>query len=294
MKTNKFLGLFLLILLNAVFLRGVFAEELIDYYSPENVLKFADDLFAQGDYLRAVGEYQRYMFIQPKDSDMIRYKIAVCYRLGGRVENAIQSFKQLLNESSDNKTKSATYYQIGVSYFLMQQYRESINFLDTSLPQISDEPFRIESQQLIGLSYLMNHEWSSAEKIFNELKETDILGARQKASVFSEYANKGSNLPKRSPLFAGFLSTIVPGAGRLYTGRFGDALTSLITVGITGWQAYDGFSSDGLSSVKGWTLGTLCGIFHAGNIYGSVISAKVYNRHVADEFLTTLSIEFPY
>ena len=38
-------------------------------------------------------------------------------------------------------------------------------------------------------------------------------------------------------------------------------------------------------------LGTLSGIFYVGNIYGSVISARVYNRHVADEFLATLSVE---
>ncbi len=294
MQMNKFFGLFLLLLINAVFLCDLIAEESIDYYSPENTLKFADYLFAQGDYLRAVGEYQRYMFIQPKDNEMIRYKIAVCYRLGGKNEHAIQAFRKLLNESSDSKAVSAACYQIGVSYFLMQQYSESVSFLDTSLPLMSDDQFRIESQQLIGLSYLMNRDWSSAKKIFNELKETDILEARQKAIVYSEYANNGANLPNRSPILAGFLSTIVPGAGRLYTGRFGDAVTSIITVGITGWQAYDGFSKDGLSSAKGWTLGTLCAIFYAGNIYGSVISAKVYNRHVADEFLTTLSIEFPY
>ena len=54
MQINKFLGLLLLLLINAVFLCDLIAEESIDYYSPENVLKFADYLFAQGDYLRAV------------------------------------------------------------------------------------------------------------------------------------------------------------------------------------------------------------------------------------------------
>ena len=56
----------------------------------------------------------------------------------------------------------------------------------------------------------------------------------KKAVVFSKYAVQGTQLPKRSPLLAGFLSTVVPGTGRLYTGRVGDALTSLMTVGLTG------------------------------------------------------------
>ena len=63
---------------------------------------------------------------------------------------------------------------------------------------------------------------------------------------------RGARLSTRSPFLAGTLSAFVPGAGRLYTGRLGDALASLFTVGLTGWQAYDGFRRDGISSAKGW------------------------------------------
>ena len=52
-----------IILLSAALLSVADAEERLDYYSPENVHKFADFLYEQGDYLRAAGEYQRYLFI---------------------------------------------------------------------------------------------------------------------------------------------------------------------------------------------------------------------------------------
>ena len=68
------------------------AEEPIEYYAPENVLKFADFLYEQGDYLRAAGEYQRYLFYKPQDTEQIHYKIAVSYRFGGKTEQAIQRF----------------------------------------------------------------------------------------------------------------------------------------------------------------------------------------------------------
>ena len=264
-----------------------------DYYSPENVLKFADFLYAQGDYLRAAGEYQRYLFHQPQESAQIRYKIAVCYRFGGKTEQAIQGFESLLRTDPKSEFASRAYYQIGATYFLQDQFERSVQFLGEALPHITDARQHAEAAQLIGLSYLRQKRWSKASEVFKALQTSDIIPIREKAEVYHIYAERGADLPTRSPLLAGTLS-IIPGAGRLYTGRFADALTTLFTVGLTGWQAYDGFRRDGVSSAKGWTLGTLCGIFYVGNIYGSVISARVYNRHITDEFLATLTVELPY
>jgi hypothetical protein len=200
----------------------------------------------------------------------------------------------LLRTHPNSGLASRSYYQIGATYFLTDQFEQSARFLREALPHIIDTRQQAEAEQLIGLSYLMQKQWSEAGKVFKTLQGSNVASVSQKAIVYHNFAEAGAQLPTRSPFLAGVLSTIVPGAGRLYTGRLGDALTSLFTVTLTGWQAYDGFRRDGLSSVKGWTLGTLSGIFYVGNIYGSVISARVYNRHVADEFLTTLSVELPY
>lgn len=292
---NKHLkSLLLIILLNIVCLNNVFSEDSIDYYSPEKVRTFADNLFSQGDYLRAIGEYQRYLFYEPVDSIQIRYKIALCYRLGGRPEKSIHAFQNLLTESSDNKLVSSTYYQIGVSYFYLEKFSKTAEHLETSLANISDVKYREQAMHVIGFAQLMERDWLAAENTFNKLLQSDVNELREKAATYSKYAQQGRELPRRSPLLAGLMSSIIPGSGRLYTGRINDALTSLITVGITGWQAYDGFRRDGLSSVKGWTLGTLSSIFYLGNIYGSIISARVYNDHVSEEFLSTLYITIPY
>ena len=277
-----------------LFLPFAAAEEPIEYYTPENVRKFADFLYEQGDYLRAVGEYQRYLFYRPQESEEIHYRIAVCYRFGGKSAQAIQSFEALLRTYPESQYTSRIYYQIGATHFFMDRYDQSARFLSDALPRITDRRQHAEAEQLIGLSYLRQKQWSDAGEVFRRLQGSDILRIREKAAVYNIYAENGERLPTRSPFFAGVLSTVVPGAGRLYTGRLADALNTLFTVGFTGWQAYDGFQRDGLASVKGWTLGTLCGVFYVGNIYGSVISARVYNRHITDEFLATLFIELPY
>lgn len=294
MPTKQIYGLLLILLLNTVLFSFADAEEPFAYYSPENILKFADFLYQQGDYLRAADEYQRYLFSQPETNEHIHYKIAICYRFGGKTEQAIQGFETLLRMAPESQYANRAYYQMGATYFLQDQFAQSAQFLSEVLPRITDRHEYAESEQLIGLSYLMQKQWSEAGEIFKALQESDVVAVREKAAVYHGYAEKGVGLPTRSPLLAGVLSTIAPGSGRLYTGRFADAVTTLFIVGLTGWQAYDGFHRDGISSVKGWTLGTLCGIFYIGNIYGSVISARVYNQHVTDEFLTTLSVELPY
>ena len=280
--------------LSPLFLSVVNAETPSDYYSAENVRKFADFLYEQGDYLRAVGEYHRYLFYRPQESEEIHYRIAVCYRFGGKSAQAIQSFEALLRTYPEGQYTSQIYYQIGATYFLMDRYDQSAHYLSNVLPRITDRRQHAEAEQLIGLSYLRQKRWSDAGEVFRRLQGSDIMRVREKAAVYNTYAENGEKLPTRSPFLAGTLSTVLPGAGRLYTGRFADALNTFFIVGITGWQAYDGFRRDGLSSAKGWTLGTLCGIFYVGNIYGSVISARVYNRHVTEEFLATLTVELPY
>ena len=286
--------LFITCLTFTLFLRFAAAEEPIEYYTPENIRKFADFLYEQGDYLRAVGEYQRYLFYEPQEREEINYRIAVCYRFGGKSAQAIQNFETLLRTYPEGQYTSQIYYQIGATHFLMDRYDQSVRFLSDALPRITDRQQHAEASQLIGLSYLMQKRWSEAGEVFREVQGSEIMRIREKAAVYNIYAENGEQLPRRSPLLAGMLSTIVPGAGRLYTGRLADALNTLFTVGLTGWQAYEGFRRDGLSSVKGWSLGTLCGVFYVGNIYGSVISARVYNRDITDEFLATLFIELPY
>lgn len=287
----------LIISLGVVTLGVAKADVPRDYYDPGNVRKFADFLYEQGDYLRAAGEYQRYLFSlseESEESEQIRYKIALCYRFAGENAQAIQNFERLLRSRPQSQLAGRVYYQIGATYFLMDQFEKSTRFLRETLPHITDAQQHAEAEQLIGLSYLMQKRWSEAGGVFKTLQGSDVIAIREKASVYHRYAEAGTQLPSRSPFLAGVLSTIVPGAGRLYTGRIGDALNSLLTVGIAGWQAYDGFHRDGISSAKGWTLGTLCGIFYIGNIYGSVISARVYNQDVEDEFLATISVELPY
>ena len=115
----------------------------VDYYSPENMLKFADYLYQDGDYMRAAGEYQRYLFHSPQNADSTLYRIGLCYRLAGNIKRAVDTFRKI----DDSSFRFAASYQIAYSYFLSSQYEKSNQFLDEAL-DISDNErgkFRILS-----------------------------------------------------------------------------------------------------------------------------------------------------
>ena len=260
----------------------------INYYKPTNIRKFADYLFVQGDYLRAAGEYQRYLFSQPAalDNDILR-RIADSYRLGGQPDHAVQ-FLQTQPDSS------ATRYELGATYFLMERYDTSIRFLKESQNLFQGGEYHWKAQILIGMNTLMQKRWERAVQHFDQFDLSGVAAAvDHRVSIYKRYAEEGKALPSKSPLLAGFLSTVLPGSGRVYVGRLNDALLTVFFLGVLGWGTYDGFAENGVSSRKGWILGTLGGIFYLGNIYGSVVAAQTHNRRTEAAFLATIPFEIP-
>ena len=267
----------------------------IDYYQPENLRKFADYLYVQGDYLRAAGEYQRYLFSQPTtladDQHGVLRRIAESYRLGGQPDHAVQLLEtHIQTHPSSNFAR----YELGATYFLTGQYDKSVDVLKESQDLFHGGEYRWKSQMVIGVNKLMQKRWEGALQHFDQF---DLSGLPEtvghRVSMYKGYAEKGRTLPSKSPLLAGFLSTALPGSGRVYVGRPNDALLTVFLLGVLGWAAYDGFSEDGVSSRKGWTFGTIGGIFYLGNAYGSVVAAQTHNRRTEAAFLATIPLEIP-
>jgi len=81
--------IFLNMVLLLIFIMPVLADtdqesKTVEYYSAENILKFADNLYDSGDYVRAAGEYQRYIYLSTSENnDSLYYKSIRALVLGG-------------------------------------------------------------------------------------------------------------------------------------------------------------------------------------------------------------------
>lgn len=267
---------------------GTAGGENINYYSLDNNLRFAEHLYQERDYLRAAKVYEECLSESSQAKGDILYKIGLCYRMGGRNDKAIIFFRKILEEHFDNCIKASAEYQIAYSYFLSGQYERSAWHIDQTLNETKNSCERERLQILKALNYLQERKWRAAEDFLGQISLSESENLRQIASDLRIYAQKGMSLQRKSPILAGMLSTILPGAGKVYCRQYGDGLYSFTLSGATGMLSLEGFRENGVRSVKGWLFCILSAVFYAGNIYGSYISAHIYNRQMETELLSRL------
>jgi len=263
-----------------------------DYYSPQNIYNFAENLYQTGDYLRAAGEFQRYIFISNLQSnDSVFFKIGLCYELADRPEAAIGYFNKVIKNYPNGNFFNAAHYQIAHTYFYFDETIKSIEYINDHIDNVSTNNGQYRMKLLTGANYFYKRQWDMANKCFSSLMINENQSANDSSvSLLYNYSVKGGQLPYKSKTAAGFLSAIIPGTGKMYAGRINDGLYSLAMVGLTFWQAYDGFHENGTHSIKGWFYGTISTIFYLGNIYGSVVTVKIHNRKLEDDLINQINI----
>jgi tetratricopeptide (TPR) repeat protein len=243
----------------------------VDYYSPGRIYRFAEYLEEKKEYLRASEEYQRYLFftsLSQAEKEKILYKIAHCYQRAKKFSRALNYYQQII-KNPKSSLKEAAHYQIALIYFYQGKIQLSLNYLQALQKQTF---FSLRMQQLLAGNYLWQKKWQLGLSYLSSLKPD------KKTNKLKSLALKGASLPLKKVVWAGVLSGILPGLGKIYAGRWGDGFYSFLIVGVLGWQAWHGFRQAGRNSTRGWIYGTLGTIFYLGNIYGSVMAAKIHNQ----------------
>ncbi len=252
--------------------------------SPEalKISSFADHLFREKDYYRAITEYKRLIFHFP-DSPLAReamMKIGEAYLEGGKYNAALAAFEKFRKLHTADPLSWRALFLMGEANLRMGDYSGAyIRFSEAEESALSPEKKR-EAALKRGWSLVKMKKWSEASQVFaaaGDGREFDAL-ARELA--------EGERLPRKSPAVAGTLSALLPGAGQLYVGRKKDAAVSLLLNGVFILGAVEAFRKDEE------TVGAILLMFEAGwysgNIYSAVNGAHKYNRKVDEEFIKKL------
>jgi len=261
------------------------------YFSPENILRFADHLYEEKDYVRAAAEYRRYLSygdVPPSAAAPIYFKIGLCYRLAQDYPKSITAFQAVIEKFPRSEAAEGSYFQVAYGHFLGGRYDESLSFVDAFSLKVGSDEKRLKLAQLKGLNYLYQKNWQKAEDHLRSLNEKAAQSPL--TAALKTFAEEGKRLPRKSPFLAGVMSAVIPGTGKIYAGRTSDGLLSLLTIAVTGWQACEGFHEDGVRSVKGWIYGSLGAFFYLGNIYGSVATVRIFNEQSERKFLERVGV----
>lgn len=252
-----------------VLLSSIIFSQQIDFQSPENIKLFADFLFCDQDYLRAIDEYEKYL--DTVDDDSIRFKIAIAYSSMNDCGNAVSKLSLI--------KKSSPFYEQSKIEMLKSLYLQNIDsvFFDAadsvinSISPFSNNAYRLKNTALL----LSKTELPEKEKFLIPFDNVD------KKTLYNFYGFK-KNPPYKNEVLSGVLSAIIPGAGKIYTQEYGDGITAFLLTGLFAYLAYTNFEHD--HPTRAWIFTALGAGFYAGNIYGSVASAQIFNARVNFEF----------
>lgn len=253
-----------LIILSAVFSATAFCQS-NELLTNKNRLKFGDYLLRQKDYLRAVNEYRS--ILKNVKNDTVKFKLAFCLEKMKRYQEAADNYKGLIFNSNLEELSKIYFLR---NKFLSVPLKDYRSF--TKNRMYESAKYRDKSNKLQKLSLLLD---------FNRLPEKDKFLSdfdKQDRETISGFYNRRVNPEHKDPLTAGILSALVPGAGKFYTEEYTDGLTSFLLTGVLTYLAIDNLN-DG-HDTRGWIFTGLATYFYAGNIYGSVASAQIFNARV--------------
>lgn len=257
--------------------------------SRQKIEEFAEYLYKNGDYSRASYEYLRVLYLfENNHSDTLRLnlKIGKCFGFLNDYKNAAKYFNVCLNSGLEETVYDEAVIHMGWMLFRQGYYDQSISLLK--------EKQRSPNNQLINTLILADSLCSGDAKSSKEIIETYNAAEQPFIKPFEKYLDILNNIKRKSPLKAGLLSAILPGSGRVYSGRIKEGLVSMVSFFTTAYLAYEGFKDQGIKSFRGWMFGSIGAFLYIGNIYGSVISARITNQKVDSNYKKGIEISLKF
>ncbi|MBN1848107.1 MAG: tetratricopeptide repeat protein [Deltaproteobacteria bacterium] len=248
---------------------------------------FARYCMEQGEYYRAVGEFERFVFLFP-DHERVpeaQYYIGVCYVLGGRYDSARSVLEEVYRKQSELPLSEKALFMMGEAYYRQGAFEEAEQYFRKVIDDHTQSELRGAVLYRLGWSRLKTDQWQDAAKIFLDIDQNSDL--YNQSLILSTEALKGDTLPRKSPATAGIMAAVIPGMGHVYCGRPKDGLTAFLVNGLFIWAAVESFEHD--QDVLGSVLTFLEVGWYTGNIYSAVNCAHKYNRKVKDDFRKGLS-----
>jgi hypothetical protein len=236
--------------------------------------QFANELFDNGQYLRAAEEYQRYAFFfarHAKRREML-FKAGKSFLLANDPSTALKLFNQLTSDTPLDEIAVEAFFMAARCQLQMNAATHAVVQLN-NLVALSDDP-AVEDRAYYRIAWIhINRlDWNGALQSLSRISPQGA--ARYDVKAIMGPLEKASAIPQKSPVAAGMLS-ILPGGGQLYCHRYKDALIAFVLNVGTFWAAHEAFDND--QPALGGLLAFVGVGFYAGNIYGAVNDARKYN-----------------
>jgi tetratricopeptide (TPR) repeat protein len=279
MKKIQITALIVLLLLPG----GLCADDFTSQYyglREKEIRKFSAELFAGGEYYRAITEARRYISLFPKGarSEEMAKLIGDAYLMSHEWAEAVAAYDEfLMHHPASPLTGTAIFYK-AIALLKQGGTAEAERLFQLILSGAEHER-KSEAARWEILLFIRQNRFDEAEKL---LKDRMLrLELEKESGRIEELLKVKRDARYKSPETAGVLSALLPGTGQFYNERYRDGVYSFLLNTLFILAAYKAYESDN------YGLGAILTLFeigwYTGGIYGAVGGAHKYNRNIDED-----------
>jgi len=262
---------------------GDIASQYYDLREKE-IRKFSADLFAAGEYYRAITEARRYLSLFPtgQRSEAMAKSIGDAYLMSHEWAEAVAAYDEFFTRfPASTLAGTATFYK-AIALLKQGATAEAERLFQLTLSGAESEK-KGEAARWEILLLIRANRFDEAEKMLKDrLLRPDI---EKEAGRIEELLKAKKGVVYKSPETAGALSALLPGAGQFYNERYRDGVYSFLLNTLFILAAYKAYESDN------YGLGAILTLFeigwYTGGIYGAVGGAHKVNRNLDEDHFRT-------
>lgn len=209
---------------------SLFISSLLPAQHIRELVQLANLQFERGEYTLAAREYNRALFFDSEEPDVISLQIAHCYANLGQNGLAIDFYNKAFLLSANDSLQNEALLGSAFCYLLQEQFILAINELLNMNAQATLNQ-KIQYHFLKGLAH---YGFADDSMAYAELAHCLALGTAPDSVTIllaDEFQKVFRYQQRYKPQRAYVMSGIVPGSGQLMSGALKDGLNSMLLIG---------------------------------------------------------------
>lgn len=254
-------------------------------YSQNDLIKqknHADSVFLSENYFDAIKEYKRLLFFDKEGlfNYTVYNQIALCYKYGGKLENAFNYFSLALTKANSNRE----IFECKLNLCRLNIIENKTKNAHRILNELENDSLFVAFQEEIkywrAWIFFYEKDYENASLIFHQLNEIELFELSKQNQEQSLSINK-----------AKILSMILPGAGQIYSENYLSGIGSFIWNLIAGYLTINAFASERI--FDGIVLTNILWMrFHRGNLENAEKLAEKKNQIIFINSLINIQNNF--
>jgi hypothetical protein len=251
-------------------------------------LKFVGHMVETGDFNEALFLLDSTGCSGNSSNDSVYYfrgwSLYSLKRLSASTENLIK-----VSQKSEWYLKS--HFFAAYNYTYTGNFKSALEILSALAPE-TESQISLKNFETAGVHLLQGDIVRYNESL--DKTNSDLFGISGSLNNLRKISKEMTKHKSRSSVMAGILSGIIPGSGKFYAGKRGEAISAFIgTVGL-GLVTFENYRKNGLNNFITIASGAAFAFSYTANIYGAVMTVNIieteYRENVKNSILFNLHI----